>query len=74
MFVSEWSNEVAFHVCPQSLQPYAQIGSPMICSGGVLAGIASYHNPGPVYTPVSDYVTWIQTNQKIHDNPDNEWK
>ncbi|PNF34696.1 hypothetical protein B7P43_G05480 [Cryptotermes secundus] len=61
-------------VKPKSLQPDAQIGSPMVCSGGVLAGIASYYNPGPVYTPVSDYVTWIQTNQKIHDNSDNEWK
>jgi secreted trypsin-like serine protease len=50
-----------------------QIGSPMVCSGGVLAGVASYHNPHPVYTPVSDYVTWIRDNQETH-NPRDDWK
>jgi len=46
----------------------------MVCSGGVLAGVASYHNPDPVYTPINDFVSWIQTNQKIHDYADSEWK
>jgi hypothetical protein len=85
--VSELRGEVVFHsfkelhqilyssgVCPQSLQSDTQIGSPMVCSGGVLAGIALSHNPETVYTPISDYVTWIQSNQKTRDNPDNEWK
>lgn len=61
-------------MCPQSVEREPQIGSPLVCSGVVLAGIASYYNPGPVYTPVSDYVTWIETNQKVHDDPDDEWK
>jgi secreted trypsin-like serine protease len=46
----------------------------MVCSGGVLAGVASYYSPGPVYTPVSDYVTWIQTNQNMDDRADGVWK
>jgi hypothetical protein len=58
----------------QSLQPDVHMGSPLVCSGGILAGVVAYHSPDPVYTPVSDYVTWIRTNQKIDDEPDDEWK
>jgi hypothetical protein len=58
-------------VCFQS---NIQIGSPMVCSGGVLAGVASFHNPNPVYTPIDDYISWIQSNRKIQDYADNEWK
>jgi hypothetical protein len=60
--------------CLCLLQSDVQIGSPMVCRGGVLAGLASYHNPGPVYTPIGDYVSWIQTNQKIRDYADGAWK
>jgi hypothetical protein len=60
-------------VCPQSVERDPQIGSPLVCGGGVLAGIASYFNPGPVYTPVTDYVTWIETNRQTHGSPDDAW-
>ncbi|KAJ9577469.1 hypothetical protein L9F63_005970 [Diploptera punctata] len=50
------------------------IGSPMICDGTTLAGIASSYNPHPVYTPISDYLTWIRTNQIVHSNRDGKWK
>jgi hypothetical protein len=51
-----------------------QIGSPMVCSGGMLGGVASYYSPHPVYTPIGDYITWIRANQKTHDHPEDEWK
>jgi hypothetical protein len=46
----------------------------MVCSGGVLAGVASHYNPNPVYTPINDFISWIQTNQNIRDYADSEWK
>ena len=52
-----------------------QMGNPMVCQGKLLAGIASSYNPGLVYTPISDYLTWIRTNQIIHyDTDDDKWK
>ncbi|XP_069701094.1 mucin-22-like isoform X2 [Periplaneta americana] len=58
----------------KSLEPEMQIGSPLVCSGGIIAGVTSYYNPDPVYTPINDYVTWIRNNLKIRDDHDDKWK